>query len=312
MRRPSRPALFVAAGCAAVLATAGVAPARETASTLKVTCAGPEIVARVTPDPAAPPVRAVAFTLRPVNAHARDITPPFEARWQGYPLPERITVVAEVFPAREQISVSAKRCESRAGRKAPPLVARAPDEATLGGVTLGMQWQAVDLAWGKTDERSACAGLVCYWATNRVVAGSKQGPILVWFESDRERGPVVRSITLFSEGKRQPTYRRWTTAKGIGLTAPLSRLQRAYGSRLRQVPPARPDVALESIWYVVSTKGSSRVVLSFVVPTKSRAQDPNSSSYETFQLGRVDTISLYSAADFRSSVGGWARPSWRP
>ena len=280
------------------------APARETAATLTVTCVGPEIVARVTPDPAGPPVRAVAFTLRPVNAHARDITPPFEARWSGYPLPERITVVAEVFPAREQISVSAKRCEVRVGRKAPPLVSRAPDDATLGGVTLGMQRQAVDLAWGKTDERSACAGLACYWATNRVVAGSKQGPILVGFESGLERGPVVREITLFSEGKRQPTYRRWTTAKGIGLASPLSRLQRAYGGRLRQVPPARPDVALQSIWYVVTTKGSSRIVMSFVVPRKSRAQDPNNSSYETFQLGRVETISLYSAADFRSSVGG--------
>jgi hypothetical protein len=322
MRTPSRPALVVAAGCVAALATAGVAPARETASTLKVTCVGSEIVARLTPDPAGPPVRAVQFTLRPVEAYARDLSPPFEARWRGYPLPARFTVVAEVFPAREQVSVSAKRCEVRVARKAPPLVSRAPDDATLGGVTLGMQFEAVKLAWGPTDERKAChgtqgfsgrpfRGLSCSWATNRVVAGFKEGPLGATFESDRERGQVVRMIGLTSEGKRQPTYRRWTTAEGIGLTAPLSRLERAYGGRLRQVPPARPELALESTWYVVSQQGSTRIVTAFLVPKLSRAQNP-ASPYETFELGRVRQLSILSAADFRASWGRYAVPSWRP
>jgi hypothetical protein len=318
MRTLSRPALLVAA----VLATAGVARAREAASTLTVACAGPEIVARLTPDPAGPPVRAVAFTLGPVGAHARDLTLPFEARWSGYPLPARITVTADVFPARERVSVSAKRCEVRVARKAPPLVSRAPDDATLGGVALGMQREAVVLAWGPTDDRKAChgtqaigdrsfRGLLCHWATNRVVAGFKQGPIQATFESDRERGQVVRMVVLTSDGRRQPTYRRWTTAKEIGLTAPVSRLERAYGGRLRQVPPARPDLALESTWYVVSRQGSTRIVTSFLVPKQSRAQNA-ASSYEPFELGRVRQVSILSAADFQAYWRRYAVPSWRP
>ena len=325
MRTPSRPALLVAAGCAAVLATAGVAPAREAASTLTVTCVGAEVVARLAPDPAGPPVRAVQFTLRPVNAYGRDLQPPFEARWRGYALPARISVVADVFRAggtREQVEVSAKRCEQRSVRKAPPLVSHAPDDTTLGGVTLGMQWSAVVQAWGKTDERSAChgtqaignrtfRGLVCDWATNQVIGGFKQGPIGATFEVNRERGPVVRTIGVRTQGKQQPTYRRWTTVKGIGLAAPTVRLQRAYGGRLRKVPPARPELALETVWYVVTRDGGARTVTAFLVPKQARSANP-ASAYEEFELERVREIHVLSVADFKATWRRYAVPSWRP
>ena len=213
--------------------------------------------------------------------------------------------------------------------KLPPLVSTIVEGESLGGVAIGMTEDEVWQQWGK-PRRSAChgssaseppgspgyelGGMVCYWDIDRTIKGISDGPVRAFYAPRALGGQeiAVRGLTIFRGEVRVPKYRRWKTAKGIGLGSTLDGLKRAYGGKLRKVPFALAAKLPETdrTYYVVTSRGGGRWVTSFSLPTATahgRERPP-----PAFLVDRVASIDIMASASFRQYFGNYASRGWRP
>lgn len=235
--------------------------------------------------------------------------------------------ILAVCSAGAVLLVQAAPARVIAGQKLPPLVGTIVEGRSMAGVAIGMTQDETNALWGK-PKASAChggsqseppgspgyelGGLQCDWDIELTVRGISEGLVSVFYapkgftdDSDLR----VRSMNIFRNA-RLAKYRRWRTTKGIGLGSSLESLKRAYGGRLRQVPPLNPVrfPPAERFYYVTTSRDGGRWVTFFPLPT---GKEPNSQA-RAWEIGRVAGIEIMSSASFRQYVDRYARRGWRP
>lgn len=163
-------------------------------------------------------------------------------------------------------------CIAPAAGAAPPAKSKIIENVGAGGVKLGMTEAAVKRKWGRPNSR-ACGAIggtplrSCHWQRGR---GQRSMSLIAIFRAKRL---VYLRIAGDLPG--------WKTTKGVGLTAKLSRIRRAYrrGLRLTRTCVLDRGYVAEiggkrgrtSFWFETPDSTESRGARAIVVYNPSRA-----------------------------------------